>query len=217
MFCILYFCAAGFAAVCLWHQWGLTAPADVLGSISLAARWRRYMGQSSIIYVWFVTLGDGERSSFQSPLCFLCRLRAGVPGGLAAVSWLLHAFVREPPELLLQFPQCPCHLWGHAAPWPCGAGRSRALDPLCARAGLARAVLLPCLSVLCVPQQLLPLWGCCLSLCSPGDSAGARGVTAQPLQGSLPVPPAIYSSRWANVMESRRANSLLSVHKVTFW
>lgn len=44
MFCILYFCAAGFAAVCLRHQWGLTAPADVLSSICLAAQWRGYHG-----------------------------------------------------------------------------------------------------------------------------------------------------------------------------
>lgn len=122
----------------------------------------------------------------------------------------------------------PCHLCGHTNPLHCPRARRRrgALPSgfavggpvaslcgvrgrLCGRARLARAVL-PSLSVclsVCVLlcwQQLLPLWACCLSLCSPGagGAEGQRGSSRchqpSPSQGSLqglPSPPSpCYSS-----------------------
>lgn len=151
----------------------------------------------------------GARSSHRSASCASSVLvsqedRLPCPGSSMLLLGSLHS-------CFFSSHSVPCHLCGHTKPLCCpGASRSRGAVPggfavparrrLRGRARLARAVL-PSLSVSCAVlcwQQLSALWGCCLSLCSPGAGWGTAGELEvsqpSPSQGSLqglPSPPSL--------------------------
>lgn len=162
------------------------------------------MGQSSIIYVWFVTLGDGERSSLQSPSasCASSVLvsredRPPCPGSSLLLLGSLHS-------CFFSSHSVPCHL---CVTQPCvvlgpgGAVGQCQGDLLWGRGGAGCAgglgwhgLCCPGCALCCsVLAELSALWGRCLSLCRAGGQRGARGVTSpaprRVAEGSLPTLP----------------------------
>lgn len=165
------------------------------------------MGQSSIIYVWFVTLGDGERSSLQSPSasCASSVLvsredRPPCPGSSLLLLGSLHS-------CFFSSHSVPCHLCvtqpcvvlgpggavGNARGICCGAGAVPAAREGWAGTGCAA------LAVLCAALcwQSSRLSGVVAFPCAgPGDSGGLEVSPAQPLAGWLraPCPPSLLPS-----------------------